>query len=208
MGSRPSAGRCHSTMKPLALIVIALAVTSMARPGLAAGTTPTYPAGGFRVSLRSDTGTLASLAPRTETDFDYVPAWREAQRQGNGYVQVGDLNLRLRDAGGTWRDFASSQDRKPIQALATPAGTLSAADMTLTMGDGIPLRIERRWLNVHGVLTLRFTLTNTSANAVEVGGLGMPMVFDNILTDRTLDEAHAHASFVDPYIGRDAGYLQ
>ena len=34
------------------------------------------------------------------------------------------------------------------------------------------------------------------------------MVFDNILDGRSLDEAHAVASFHDPYIGRDAGYLQ
>jgi len=33
-------------------------------------------------------------------------------------------------------------------------------------------------------------------------------VFDNIILDRELDTAHAQASFVDPYIGRDAGYLQ
>src|SRR3546814_1315086 len=36
----------------------------------------------------------------------------------------------------------------------------------------------------------------------------MPMVFDNILIDRSLEQAHTQASFVDPYIGRDAGYLQ
>jgi hypothetical protein len=36
----------------------------------------------------------------------------------------------------------------------------------------------------------------------------MPMVFDNIIDDRTLEQAHAEASFTDPYIGRDAGYLQ
>jgi hypothetical protein len=55
---------------------------------------------------------------------------------------------------------------------------------------------------------MRFTLVNTSPTPVEIGALGMPMVFDNIIRDRDLDQAHAQASFVDPYIGRDAGYLQ
>ena len=36
----------------------------------------------------------------------------------------------------------------------------------------------------------------------------MPMVFDNILTGRSLKEAHEKCSFSDPYIGHDAGYLQ
>eukprot|EP00456_Euglypha_rotunda_P017666 TRINITY_DN16099_c0_g1_i1.p2 TRINITY_DN16099_c0_g1~~TRINITY_DN16099_c0_g1_i1.p2 ORF type:complete len:317 (-),score=83.66 TRINITY_DN16099_c0_g1_i1:10-960(-) len=76
------------------------------------------------------------------------------------------------------------------------------------MGAGIPLRVERQWVNDNGVLALRFTLVNTSNAPVEIGALGMPMVFDNIILDRDLDQAHAQASFVDPYIGRDAGYLQ
>lgn len=34
------------------------------------------------------------------------------------------------------------------------------------------------------------------------------MVFNNNHTDKSLEEAHAENSFYDPYIGRDAGYLQ
>ena len=34
------------------------------------------------------------------------------------------------------------------------------------------------------------------------------MVFNNVLNDRSLDDAHAKCSFYDPYIGEDAGYLQ
>ena len=85
---------------------------------------------------------------------------------------------------------------------------LAAADISASMGAGIPLRVERQWVNDDGVLALRFTLVNSSNAPVEIGALGMPMVFDNIILDRDLDQAHAQASFVDPYIGRDAGYLQ
>jgi len=41
-----------------------------------------------------------------------------------------------------------------------------------------------------------------------VGALGIPMVFNNVLNGRSLEEAHAKCSFYDPYIGEDAGYLQ
>lgn len=34
------------------------------------------------------------------------------------------------------------------------------------------------------------------------------MVFNNVLNERSLEEAHAKCSFYDPYIGEDAGYLQ
>jgi Family of unknown function (DUF5695) len=178
-----------------------------ARPSYPPIVTLPFVAGEIRLALRGDTQTLARLSPAAQPDLDFVPGEREAERQADGYVHIGDLNLRLRSAGGEWSDFASAHARKPIRALPTPAGVLAAADITASMGT-VPLRIERYWLNEAGALVLRFVITNVSSAPVEIGGLGMPMVFDNIMTDRTLEQAHARASFVDPYIGRDAGYLQ
>ena len=164
--------------------------------------------GAFTVSLRRDTQTLAQLSPDTGSAFDFVPAARAAQRQYDGYMHIGDLNLRLRAAAGEWRDFSSAHARRPIESLPSTASVLAAADISATMGAGFPLRAQRSWSNEAGVLVLRFTLTNPTDAAVELGGLGMPMVFDNIISDRSLEQAHAQASFVDPSIGRDAGYLQ
>jgi hypothetical protein len=59
-----------------------------------------------------------------------------------------------------------------------------------------------------GRLVLRFELVNNSGSPVEVGALGIPMIFNNIISERTLDEAHVTCSFSDPYIGQDAGYIQ
>lgn len=182
----------------------------------APGATTTFPPvhstafriGGFALALRSDTQTLARLSPVTEPVFDFVPGNREAERQGDGYAHIGDIDVRLRSAGGGWRDFASWHIRRPIRLLATGGNVFAAADISASMGPGFPLRIERRWLNQGGVPVLRFRLVNPTDKPIEIGGLGLPMVFDNIIRDRTLETAHAQASFVDPYIGRDAGYLQ
>lgn len=165
-------------------------------------------AGGFTLALRSDAQTLARLSPDGETTFDFVPGGREAERAGDGFNHIGDLHLRLRTGTGAWRDFASQHQRKAIQPLPLRKGDLAAADISATLGTGLPLKVERRWVIENGTLALRFTLTNTGAQPVEIGALGMPMVFDNIILDRDLDQAHSQASFVDPYIGRDAGYLQ
>ncbi len=162
----------------------------------------------FRVALRTDTQTLARLSPAAEPGFDFVPGAREAERAADGYVHIGDIHLRVRTPGGAWTDFASAQHRKAIRRLPATSTTLAAADITASLGSASPLRVERRWIDDHGVLALRFTLTNISSAPVEIGALGLPMVFDNIITDRSLEQAHAQASFVDPYIGRDAGYLQ
>src|SRR5690348_17906044 len=37
-----------------------------------------------------------------------------------------------------------------------------------------------------------------SAQPVEIGALGIQMVFNNVLNDRSLDEAHLKCSFYDP----------
>lgn len=212
-----------TNLRPLALTALLLATTpltlDMARaetPAATAPAKPVYPpiaktayrTTQFQLDLRTDTQTLARLSPVGEPKFDFVPGGREAERAGDGYVHVGDIHLRVRAPGGPWRDFSSAHQRQPIRPLPAGGAVLAAADITASLGAGSPLKVERRWVSERGGLTLRFVLTNTSKAAVEIGGLGLPMVFDNIITDRSLEEAHAQASFVDPYIGRDAGYLQ
>jgi len=92
--------------------------------------------------------------------------------------------------------------------LPTSSSVLAAADLAPTLPADIPLGIIRSWVLDRGDLVLRFELRNKSTGPVQVGALGIPMVFNNVLTNRSLDQAHAVCSFYDPYIGEDAGYLQ
>src|SRR6185437_2891352 len=162
----------------------------------------------FAVTLRADTQTLVRLSPLSDPLFSFTPFEREPERRGNGYVHLGDLHLRIRLASDPYRDYSSAKARASIIKLRTGPSELAAADITATMGPGIPLTVERRWLWEGDALVLRFLLRNSTKREVEITVLGMPMVFDNILTGRSLVDAHNRASFVDPYIGLDAGYLQ
>ena len=163
----------------------------------------------FALGLQASSQTLVSLAPRAVPGFDFAPAGRFAQRRGDGHYRLGDLDLRLRAAGATaWQDYSTALHRLPVRTLAPPSGTLAAADITTALGDGMPLAVTRTWSVDAGQLVLRFTLSNPGRDAIEVGGLGLPMVFDNILTGRSLEQAHEQASFQEPYVGADAGYLQ
>ncbi|WP_028965485.1 DUF5695 domain-containing protein [Sphingomonas phyllosphaerae] len=164
--------------------------------------------GALTLTLDPASQTLRTLSPRAEPGFDFVPSGRAATRSGDGFNQIGDLHLRVRGTDGAWRDFSSAQHRVPVRALAATGNVIARADITATMGEGFPLTVERTWLRDKGAPVLRFTLSNRGTTPVEIGALGMPMVFDNIITDRSLEQAHAQASFVDPYIGNDAGYLQ
>ena len=166
-------------------------------------------AGPLRLELVRASQTVAGLVPEGHEGFDFAPAdWLE-RRAANGYFHLGDLTLRLRRHGSDgWRYYSTAAARHPVQTLPATAPVLAAADLAPTLPTGFPLRIRRYWESTGSQLALRFELHNPGDTPVEIGALGIPLVFNNILTGRSLDEAHAVSSFHDPYIGRDAGYLQ
>ena len=163
----------------------------------------------FTLSLVKASQTVAALKPKGADGFDFTPGDLLVARSQNGYFHLGDLTLRIRtNASDQWANYSTAASRVPVRALSASGETLASADLAPTLPSDIPLEIVRTWAVDQGKLVLRFTLTNTSAKVVEVGALGLPMVFNNVLNDRSLEQAHAICSFYDPYIGEDAGYLQ
>ncbi len=172
-------------------------------------------AGPLRLELVRASQTVAALrsAATIRADdasgFDFTPSDWLDRRAADEYFHLGDLTLRLRrDGSDDWQHYTTAAVRRPVTALAAEAPVLAAADLTPTLPPDLPLRIHRYWESEDGRLALRFEVHNPGTTPVEIGALGIPMVFNNILSERSLDEAHAVASFHDPYIGRDAGYLQ
>lgn len=163
----------------------------------------------FDLELVRASQTVAALRPKGTDDFDFTPHdWLE-RRNGDGFFHLGDLTLRLRTgASGDWMEYSTAEERVPVEVLDTSTPGLAAADLAPTLPDEIPLDVRRSWVVENGHLTLRFELENSTDEPVEIGALGLPMVFNNIISGRSLEEAHATNSFYDPYVGRDAGYLQ
>ncbi len=168
----------------------------------------------FALTLVKASQTVASLQPKVGqpkggAGFDFTPTDRLPIRSGDGFYHLGDLTFRARVGGtGPWKDYSTAAARRPILALPPAAGELAAADLAATLPADCPLHVTRTWALENGRLALRFALRNTSAGTIQIGALGIPMVFNNIISDRTLEQAHAACSFSDPYIGQDAGYLQ
>lgn len=163
----------------------------------------------FKLKLIKASQTVAALQPLGAAGFDFTPADRLERRAANNYHHLGDILLRLREQNsGAWRDYSSASGRRPVLALPDGEKVLAAADLTPTMPGDIPLRITRKWIIEEGQLGLIFELTNNSRVPIEIGALGIPVVFNNMITGRSLEQAHEICSFADPYIGLDAGYLQ
>lgn len=163
----------------------------------------------FYLKLVAASQTVAALQPKGEQGFDFTPGKSLETRADNDFYHLGDLTLRLRSEGSLeWKEFSTASDRKPVIALDATGSILAAADITPTLGWNFPAEVKRFWEVENGELLLRFEITNTTHLRMEIGGLGIPMVFNNIITGKDLDTAHAECSFYDPYIGLDAGYLQ
>ena len=163
----------------------------------------------FKLTLVRSSQTVAALKPKGAGDFDFTPGDLLVARSKDGYFHLGDLTVRLRTGtSGDWRNYSTAAARHPVLALTVSKGVLAAADLAPALPSDIPLQVTRTWALESGKLVLRFTLKNKSSVPVQIGALGIPMIFNNVLNDRSLDEAHAKCSFYDPYIGEDAGYLQ
>lgn len=163
----------------------------------------------FTLKLVKASQTIAALQPKGAGNFDFTPADRLPNRAANGYHHLGDLTLRVRKGdSGAWMSASTADLRAPIQTLPASGQTLATADLSPTLPPTLPLQVVRSWTLDHGHLVLRFELKNKTADPVQIGELGLPMVFNNMISGRSLPEAHEICSFFDPYIGQDAGYLQ
>jgi hypothetical protein len=172
-------------------------------------TAQTFETPDFKLTLGKSSQTVAALEPKSAPGFDFTPADRLAQRSANRYHHLGDLILRVRVGNsGPWLKYDTAESRVPVELLAPIPPALAMADLSPTLPADIPLQIIRSWLVENGRLVLSFELKNRSTQPVQLGALAIPMIFNNMLTGRSLKEAHEKCSFSDPYLGQDAGYLQ
>jgi len=163
----------------------------------------------FTLRLGKDSQVAVGLLPQAGGGFDFLPSDRLNVRSGDGSYHLGDLTLRARRVGESeWTNLSSATKRARVAALPASGNTLAAADLAATLSATSPVRVIRRWVRNGDRLALMFDVQNPGPSSVEIGALGIPMPFNNIITGRSLEEAHARCSFVDPYIGADAGYAQ
>ena len=176
--------------------------------GLSNGYT-TFEAGSLKGEIVRSSQTLASLNS-TGNDFDFLPSDRLAQLAFNGAHHLGDITLRYRtSSGGAWTSVDSASARKPVTALnKTSQDVVAAADLAPTLPSGTPVKVIREWLQYDDDFAVRFNITNNGNGTVELGSLGLPVIINNIFTDRSAEDTAAKCALADPYIGLDAGYVR
>lgn len=164
----------------------------------------------FQLEILNSSQTVTALKTNDAEPFDYTPGDRLKQRDKNGFYHLGDITLGLRQEGSAdWSYFSSSKNRTDVVAVKPDNQNVFAiADLSKTLPQGLPVQVLRFWEKDGDNIVMRFEIRNKSDKAVEIGALGIPMVFNNNFNDKSLEQAHNESVFFDPYIGKDAGYLQ
>ncbi|WP_400261963.1 DUF5695 domain-containing protein [Sphingobacterium sp. SG20118] len=163
----------------------------------------------LKIKVLNSSQTLSAFQQSDgDSAFDYTPVEMLTKRDRNAFFHIGDINISLKRQGETqWSEYSSAKDRKNVIETTAVKPSLAAADMTPTLGD-IPLKVIRSWQNIGGDLILSFQITNPLDQPIEIGSLGIPLPFNNNMDWKDLNQAHAQNVFFDPYIGKDAGYMQ
>ncbi len=188
----------------------------------------------FHVKLVTDSQTLAALEPKgvagydftpggrgrgrrgaistnvVHQTFDFTPADQLTNRQANRFYHLGDLTFRLRaNHADSWANYSTAADRRPVAALPAAAPVLASADLSATLPDTCPLRVIRSWMVENGRLVLKFDVKNKSDVPVEIGALGIPLIFNNNAGyNGDKGRVQSLSAFSDPAIGLDGGYVQ
>ncbi len=163
----------------------------------------------FNLEILKSSHTVAGLHPTSEPGFDFTPGEWLSKRNKTGFYHLGDITFRVKREGDSgWTSFSSAASRKAIKSLPPKNDKqLAVSDLSVVLPNS-PVNIIRYWEKQGENIALRFELKNISGKKVEIGSLGIPLIFDNDHDRKTLDQAHEENVFYDPYIGMDAGYLQ
>ncbi len=192
----------------LKLVTASQTIATLEPKGVPTYTPTTRPVRGGRAGQAGQTPAVPP-EPTGPLTFDFTPGDRLAARAADGYSHLGDITMRLRTgSSGAWASYASATARKPVTALPASGTTLAAADLSATLPDDVPVKVTRSWQLINGRLVLSFTLSNPGTAPVQIGALGLPVVFNNLITGRNLEQAHEVCSFFDPAIAADAGFVQ
>src|SRR5680860_784513 len=140
----------------------------------------------FQLKLVKASQTVASLRPNENLNFDFTPSDRLEIRDKDGLYHLGDINLRIKETKGTWKSYSTAAKRSAVEPLEISGNILAAASLSNTLPSDIPVNVNRYYELESDHLVIRFEITNTSNQPIEIGALGVPMVFNNILEVKRL----------------------
>ena len=168
------------------------------------------------LELRISAATGEALSLRTpartgRAGFEFLLWKKRFIRAHNGYYLLGDLTLQTRISGRhSWHFFSSADHRTTARLIHMKSPeVLSAADITSSMGENCPVGVIREWTrSPDGNLAMTFIVRNHSTLPVTIGSIGAAMIFNSDYDNLQRTNMYRQCTYVNPYIGGNAGYLR
>ncbi|CAO1621662.1 unnamed protein product [Sympodiomycopsis kandeliae] len=216
-------------MVPISILsLFSLWATSALALNISANGLVTHDTQSFLLELDNSTQIATRLlakasATGAQQDFNYLLPVQG--RESDGFLALGDLQLRLRPQGAgrdRWQDVSTHVNRTEVKnsnrtevrsSNSTSRRKLTTSDITpalaASLPDGaqrLPISVARTWLADSEYLELSFNITNTGDNALELGAIGMPTPWNNNWAGLEQEPTWTQHVVTDPAPGLDAGY--
>ena len=121
---------------------------------------------------------------------------------------LGDIQIRMRPQGSdTWTDVASHSSRKSVITTPGRGNVLTNSDLTASLGTGLPITVNRTWSKDGDSIVMTFNITNVGNTALEMGGVGIPLPYNDDWVGKDQTSTWTQSVVSDPAISLDAGYV-
>lgn len=84
---------------------------------------------------------------------------------------------------------------------------LTSADITASLGQDLPLTVQRIWSKRKDSIVLSFNITNVGTQSLEFGGVGIPMPYNNDWINKGQEVTWTESVASDPAVSLDGGYV-
>ncbi|CAL8460615.1 g144 [Coccomyxa elongata] len=185
----------------------------------------------LEVSFRPSLGTISKLSPKTSPNFSFVPTDGDfgVNRTYPGFAGLGDISLRVRPAAHQsislppvpylqeypiYTSLSTATANIDSVALEMPKGPWEIAAHDITAQLGLPsdakMQLVRRYAQAWdtGGIIVSYALTNLDPfNAIEIGALSIPLVFQGRWDGLTLEQMARLSTFTDMHVGGHHGWV-
>lgn len=110
-------------------------------------------------------------------------------------------------SGSSWTDLSSHAARQKVKVKGASSQYLASADITPSLGSNLPITVQRTWTQDKDSLILSFNITNVGMQALEFGGVGMPIPINDDWVGKNQDDTWQQSVVSDFAMSLDAGYV-
>lgn len=106
-----------------------------------------------------------------------------------------------------WTDLSSHFARQPVNVTPGYGDVLTSADLTSSLGENLPITVNRTWSRDRDSIVMTFNITNVGTSVLEMGGVGIPLPYNDNWVGKDQTGTWTESVVSDAAVSMDAGYV-